>query len=228
MLVTQKNQVAGWIRNAGFDLADFKYSSKVERKITHSLWRYRDSPLYFKVLDNPLNFYLFDCERTSFAPEFPIIDKAEKVFGNKNDGYDLSIIARHFFYFLEDVRLFAEEQAAQDEWVSLEEDDSPVWEHPEDFENWSPAERRALREALTDLQHHVATENEATAEQIKELQRRIEYLAKQVELLNKFNWKSVAATVFMGAARYVMNNPDKAQEWWEHLKVSVGGILRLH
>lgn len=207
MLKQYKNAFLTAIHEAGLDPSMFEAEER-EKEEPDSLYpldkvgqpiliiKLKNSPLKFLVREVATSFHKFSHRSTFFAPTF--------MLGFWYEDVEASKVLAKFKEWLEYVaKEYIEDNNLPDYWSQLKmygslalNADLPA----EEGSDFTEEEKEEVRESVRTFSAMIAEEFNPTQEQLRFVDERLDYLAKAVDRLNRFDWTGLAISIVVSIA----------------------------
>ena len=208
-----KNQLFGIIQEKGYDpnLFTAKERRFGEERLLYFVVSLRDSPLFYAVADSESGFFWIRYGRFS-------LDLKTAKLGNEAGlswaSGNSSVIASFTSWLETDTQRYIEETGAPDLWQTFRDTRDSVAEilpQDKEFEHFSDVEKSHIRLCLNEFRLQIERDFRPTKDQLKSIDRRLEYLSEAVDRHNRFDWMSVAFTTVMMVAVALSLNTDRGR-----------------
>jgi hypothetical protein len=246
VLTIQKNGLFEAIRKANLDPALFKLDESGRALTTV---RVTGLPLEFEIRRSDDNFDSLTFRFRQFAPEWPyrrppkprnyakleperraFIDEEITAGWTPADKWcSFAELAAAFREWLQmHVRPALANATAPDLWSEAAASLPEFEELPsEDSERFSEEEQQQLRAAIAHFKTLIEREFVPDAEQVRELNARLDYLADAASRLNRFDWKSLALATIIGAATTLSLDTQTGRQLWALFREALRTVSHL-
>lgn len=205
MLKKHKNLLLGIIKEKGLDPKLFHGEDKMIDDENMFVIELVNSPMFFAVRNLETYFDVFSYHRTLFRPGFAKIqfggnvDRLQYDFGEWLDNH---------------TRLYIEEKVEPDLWESIALHEPLVTGAKlvsEDTDLFSDDEKVLLRMSINEFRLLVIKNFKPSADELKVIDDRLEYLSNSIDRLNKIDWRSVAITTLISISIALMLNAEQGR-----------------
>jgi hypothetical protein len=226
MLKLHANQLYDAIRLDGMRPEDFDVDKMQEGGEEYFKLSYRGTPFSFIVRVSPDSYELFECMCTKFAPDFPMSAWMPPAGFAPLVQIELAMhtwIHKH-------LKLYLEEQTTPDLWAEAQgqaEFIRPDLDSPDAQRLFSDEEKNQIRLSIKQAKMLLKETLAPTAEQLKRIEQRLDYLAEAVDRLNKFDWKGVLLNTIIGVTTALSLDTHRGEQVLKIFKDAFSGVVHL-
>ncbi|MDH3890546.1 MAG: hypothetical protein OEV49_05645 [candidate division Zixibacteria bacterium] len=225
MLRKHRNGFIEVINSGPLDLGRFETE---ERKIgpRHCfILGYKATPFEFAIARMGHSFDSYQWNYTRFVPDF-----REGAWNPTNGGSIDTAYSVFKKWMIDHVKRYIDELQEPDLWAQIQSQTPVVSDEPvgsDDREPFTQPEQVQLRMAIKEFRQLVIDRFETTDEHISLVDDRLDYLAEQVGLLNRINWRSLAFSTLVSITIALSLNNEQGKELFELFKQVFSNIVLL-
>jgi len=232
MLKKYKNELLDVVKKNRFPVSDFDASEHDAIKVgkTFNLV-HKPSDFHFVVWNDPGNYDLFGGLYTNFVPG--LTDFYFPEYSNYDGpGYcNVMELVVHCMNWLDGIFKYNEDLATPDLWANISSImDNPNINYQSDEESlniFTAAEKESIVLAIGELKLLIKQTFPMNAEQSAFLNKKLDYLIKGVDRLNKFDWNGLALNVIMNISTALLLNSENQRVLAALFKTVFSNIIRL-
>jgi len=128
------------------------------------------------------------------------------------------------------LKLYLEEQTTPDLWAEAQgqaEFIRPDLDSPDAQRLFSDEEKNQIRLSIKQAKMLLKETLAPTAEQLKRIEQRLDYLAEAVDRLNKFDWKGVLLNTIIGVTTALSLDTHRGEQVLKIFKDAFSGVVHL-
>ncbi len=232
MKLSDKNKIFEYLSTIHGGLNDFKIIEKKENTINPSrivpisTIVYKETPLHFEISCPFETFDQYRYRYTVFGPNY----QWSSYFPINQVGYFSDVYKGFQRWIVNQVDEYIKETLVTDLWEEYSKVPRAITFEKDnvfDASQFTQNEKQQISLALNDLKKLVIEKFTETQAQVELVSSNVEYLVEKVDILNKFDWRSVAIAVVVNICTGLMLDPDKAKMIWDWFVSLISTIPRL-
>lgn len=226
MLKRDKNGFLDILLLKGYRIDQFEAYETLKDQNNAFVIHLKNSPLEFWVRNNPNSFNEYDMCYTTFSPKFAHID----YWPLKGWHSDISTLWSEFGNWLDQhVELFLQEESIPDLWATAQEEsefESSTFDD-DSMQPFTESEKVALRVALQGFKEKLISTYQPSANQLAEIDKKLDYLTDALDRMNRIDWKSLLISTLIGISTTLCLDTNTGRELYAIAKQTFAMALNL-